>query len=222
MARIDLGGEDSKDELTEALRQLERQQKKPAGPAPAAPGDTDAAKKRAQREREAEHRRSRQDIEGAVEAIRERQEAAERAAPKAKRGPFLWIALSVVVVVLLGVGVLALKPEPLPSPAFSPQEAVRGFWEQVAQGRYQGATVYYPGLVEKYGSRKQAALHLSQTFRDDPPTKVGVIGEPEQLPDTEDLRVSYEIWRRSGRPRTGEFIIRKSSESDGYVIITGP
>ncbi len=176
-----------------------------------------------QREREAEHRRSRQEIEGAVEAIREQQVAAERAAPKAKRGPALWIALGVVVIALLGVAILALKPEPLPPPAYSPQAAVRGFWEQVAQGHYQGATVFYPGLVEKYGSRKQAALHLAHLFRDDPPTRVGVIGEPEQLPDTEDLRVSYEVWRRSGRPRTGEFIIRKAPGEDGsYIIITGP
>jgi hypothetical protein len=223
MARIDLGSEDSKDDLTEALRQLERQQKKAPEPATSVPEDTEAAKRRAQREREAEHRRSREDIEGAVEAIRERQVAVERAAPKAKRGPALWIALGIVAAVLIGAGVLFLKPEPLPPPAASPQEAVRGFWDEIVGSRYQGATVYYPGLVDKYGSRKQAAVHLEQTFRDDPPTRVGAIGEPEELPDTADLRVSYEVWRRSGRPRTGEFIIRKSTgEEGGYVIIIGP
>jgi hypothetical protein len=81
--------------------------------------------------------------------------------------------------------------------------------------------VYYPGLVDKYGSRQQAAVYLRQNFEADPPRNV-TVGEAEPLPETEDLRVSYEVWRRSGRPRTGEFIVRHSESTGGYVIVAGP
>jgi hypothetical protein len=222
MARIDLGGGDSKDELEEALRQLERQQKKPAGTQPSAPADTDAAKRRAQREREAEHKRARGDIQGAVEAIRERQEAEQRAAVRVK-GPrrWPWIVLGVVGLALIALAVMIFRSEPLPAPAMSAKEAVRGFWSSIANRRYEGATVFYPALVDYYGSRQQAALHLSQRFGEDPVTKVNV-GEAEALPESDDVRVSYEVWRRSGRPYKGEFVVRNSgSEEEGYVIVTG-
>ncbi|MCJ7752090.1 MAG: hypothetical protein MUQ65_13510 [Armatimonadetes bacterium] len=224
MARIDLGGDDSQDDLAEALRQLEQQQEKAAEPEEAAekpPADVEAARGRARRERESEHKRSRQDIQGAVEAIRERQ-AAERAVGRKKAGPARWIALGVVLVVLIAAGILFLRPEPLPPPAATPEGAVRGFWDAIAQQNYPGATVFYPALVDRYGSRKQAALYLADRFEKDPVTKV-TVGEAAELPESEDLRVSYEVWRRSGRPTPGEFIVRDSgSEETGYVVITGP
>ena len=224
MARIDLGGDDSQDDLTEALRQLEQQQKKAAEPEEAAdkpPADVEAARRRARREREAEHKRSRQDIQGAVEAIRERQDA-EKAVGRKKAAPARWIALGVVLVVIIAAGIVFLRPEPLPPPAATPEGAVRGFWDAIAQQHYESATVFYPALVDRYGSRKQAALYLADRFERDPVTKV-TVGEAAELPESEDLRVSYEVWRRSGRPTPGEFIVRDSgSEETGYVVITGP
>jgi len=224
MARIDLGGDDSQDDLTEALRQLEQQQKKAAEPEEAAdkpPADVEAARRRARREREAEHKRSRQDIQGAVEAIRERQDA-EKAVGRKKAAPARWIALGVVLVVIIAAGIVFLRPEPLPPPAATPEGAVRGFWDAIAQQHYTGATVFYPALVDRYGSRKQAAVYLADRFDKDPVTKV-TVGEAAELPESEDLRVSYEVWRRSGRPTPGEFIVRDSgSEETGYVVITGP
>ncbi len=223
MARIDLGGDDSKDELAEALRQLERQQEEAAEPEerPASEAEAEAGKRRVKREREAEHKRSRAEIEGAVEAIRERQ-AAERAVRRPKPGPARWVALGVVLAAIVGGAVVFLRPQPLPPPAATPEDAVWGFWAAIEQGHFEGATVFYPALMDRYGSRKQAALYLAGRFERDPITKV-TVGEAEELPDTGDLRVGYEVWRRSGRPTTGEFIVRDSGgEETGYVIITGP
>ena len=224
MARIDLGGDDSQDDLAEALRQLEQQQRKAAQPEEAAekpPADVEAARRRARREREDEHKRSRQDIQGAVEAIRERQDA-EKVVGRKKAGPARRIALGVVLVVIIAAGIVFLRPEPLPPPAATPEGAVRGFWDAIAQQHYESATVFYPALVDRYGSRKQAALYLADRFDKDPVTKV-TVGEAAELPESEDLRVSYEVWRRSGRPTPGEFIVRDSgSEETGYVVITGP
>ncbi|MFB3883498.1 MAG: hypothetical protein ACE149_19710 [Armatimonadota bacterium] len=225
MARIDLDAGDGQDDLSEALRQLEKQQKKPAeGPQPAAaPADSDeAAKRRARREREEAHRRARGDIEGAVEAIRERQLAEERVAAK-KKAPrrWPWIVVGAVAAVLIVVAVLSFRPEPLPPAAVSAKDAVRGFWSAVSEGHYEGATVYYPALVDKYGTRKQAGIYLARKFGEDPVTKVNV-GEPESLPDSGDVRVPYEVWRRSGRPYNGEFVVRDSgSEKAEFVIVTG-
>jgi hypothetical protein len=220
MARIDLG-DDSQDDLADALRELEKQQKKTNGPDTAAP-DAAAAKRRAEEEREAERERSREEVEGAVEAIRERQ-VAERVPPRARAraGPARWVGIAGGAAALVVAAVLFLRPEPLPPPALTPQAAVKGFWESMVQGHYQGATVYYPALVEKYGSRRQAALYLEQTFGEDPPTTVSV-GEPEEISDSDDLRVGYEVWRRSGRPRRSEFIVRHSGGEAGYVIVYGP
>ncbi len=222
MARIDLGGGDSKDELEEALRQLERQQKKPAE-TQGAPAPTDAvAKRRAQREREAEHKRARGDIQSAVEAIREREEAKERVVAK-KKAPrrWPWIVVGVVGLIITGVVVMALLPKPLPPPATTAKQAVSGFWNAIVEKHYEGATVFYPALVDRYGSRKQAAIVLAQRFGEDPPTKV-TVGEAEPLPESDDLRVTYEVWRRSGRPYNGECVVRNSGgEKTGYTIVTG-
>jgi hypothetical protein len=207
MARIDLDG-DSGGDLNEALKQLEERQKRSAAQkgveSPEAEEDTQTARRRFQREREAGHRQSREDIQGDLEAIRERQE--ERKPRKKRAGPTRWVVL----------------PVPLPEPAYSPEGAVRGFWQSISEGHYEGATVFYPALVDKYGSRRQAAMYLEDRFASDPVTKV-TVGAPEELPDTGDLRVPYEVWRRSGRPTTGEFIVRGAGPpTNTYSIITGP
>jgi len=223
MARIDLDGDDAQDDLAEALRQLERQQKKPAEGGARRPSEQDLERRKQEREREADHRRSRDEVQGAVAAIRERQIAQERAVPSRRARPSLarWIVLGIIALAVVVSTAIALWPEPLPPPAVSPQEAVRGFWGQIIAGKYEGAPVYYPALIDKYGSRKQAALFLEQELAADPPTKVNV-SEPEALPDSDDLRVGYEVWRRSGRPRAGEFIVRDTgAEETGYIIITG-
>jgi hypothetical protein len=222
MGRIDLDSDGSHDELADALRQLEKRQQAADSP-PRADAGAEAARRRARREREEEHRRARGEIEGAVEAIRERQLAEEQRAAAKKRAPrrWAWIVLGVVAVAVIVTAALALRPEPLPPPAMSAEEAVRGFWEAIAAGHYQGATVYYPALVETYGSRRQAAVYLIEKFGGDPPTKI-TVGEAELLPESDDLRVSYQIWRRSGRPYSGEFVVRDSgSEKADYVIVTG-
>jgi hypothetical protein len=223
MARIELGGGESQDELADALRRLEEQQKKRSADTTQPPAaDPAVAKRRARREREEGHRQARGDIQGAVEAIRERQLAEERVAAK-KKGPrrWPWVVLGVGAAALIVLAVMVLRPEPLPPPATSAEEAVRGFWGAIRDGRYQGSTVYYPALVDKYGSRKQAGLYLAERFGEDPPTKVNV-GEADALPDSDDVRVSYEVWRRSGRPYSGEFVVRNSgSEIAGFVIIAG-
>ncbi len=129
--------------------------------------------------------------------------------------------LGAVVLGLIVVAAIALRPTPLPPAAVSAKEAVGQFWKAVADKHYEGATVFYPALVDKYGSRRQAGLYLAQKFGEDPPTKV-TVGEADPLPGTDDVRVSFEVWRRSGRPYTGEFVVRDTgSEKEGYVIVTG-
>jgi hypothetical protein len=221
MARIDLDGDDSQDDLAEALQQLEQRQKGPAAPETEQPSGDESAKRRAQRERKEGHRRSREEIQGAVEAIRERQET-ERASARSRTAasPVRWIIVAAVGAVAIVLAAIFFRPEPLPEPAVTPEAAVRGFWESLSQDRYQAATVYYPSLVDKYGSRKQAAVYLKQNFEADPPRNV-TVGEAEELPDTTDLRVSFEMWRRSGRPRAGEFIVRHSEDDGGYIIVAG-
>jgi len=127
MARIDLDGDDSQDDLTEALRQLEQRQKRSDAPEAAPPSGDETGKRRAERERKEEHRRSRQEIQGAVEAIRERQET-ERATAGRRTAvsPVRWIVFGAVALVALAAAIFFLWPEPLPEPAATPESAVRG------------------------------------------------------------------------------------------------
>ncbi len=223
VARIDLGGDDPGDDLAKALQELEKRQRRqeserrPASEAEET-RDEDAARRRARQQQEAERQKSRDEIEGAVEAIRERQVAERAPARRAGVRPARWIALGVISAGAIALAVVLLRPQPLPPPATSPQAAVEGFWHAIGRGHYEGATVYYPALIENYGSRRQAALHLEEMFGDDPPVKV-TVGAPQELADSDDLRVTYEVWRRSGMPRKGEFIVRDSGSATGYVIV---
>lgn len=232
--RIDLGDDDSDDALKQAMRDLERQlggrqeaaETEPPDKedAPAEPPPETEGRRKVEQERDARHRESREGIQDAVEAIERDQEAiaasrAARPAPSRIR----WVVLGVLVVGAIAVAAVMLRPEPLPPPAQYPQEAVEGFWREIVAGSYEGATVYYPNLVERFGSRKQAALHLRDLFQENPPIEVTSVGTPEELPDSADLRVSYEVYLRNGLPRTGEFIVRYTGDpATGYAIASSP
>jgi hypothetical protein len=228
--RIDLGGDDSDDSLKDAMRQLERQLEKQQDAAPEEPAEADGgaaptaeeaeAKRQFEEERKAGHRRSREDIQDALEAIGREQQAAAKRRPRRGVSPVVWVVLGVVVVGAIAAGALALRPEPLPPMASTPEQAVRGFWQALIDGKYEAATVYYPGLLEKYASRKQAAFYLRDQFGENPPIDITSIGEAEELPDSGDLRVSYEVALRNGWPRPGEFIVRAAPGGEaGYVIV---
>jgi hypothetical protein len=133
-----------------------------------------------------------------------------------------WVLVGIAAVGLIAAAVVRLRPKPLPPPAASAEAAVTGFWKALIAGDHEGATVYYPTLVDRYGSRKQAALMLGQYFGGNPPTSIYQVGEAEGVPDSDDLRVSYEVILRSTRPRRGECIVRYSEQQQGYVITAGP
>ena len=238
--RIDLGDDDSQDSLADAMRQLEQDMAGRLKPAEAKPeegeeeaGPSDepsAAKQEFEEARDAEHRKSREGIQDALEQIdRDQRETVGRGVRRKAPSPIKWVAIAVLLVGLIGAAVVTLRPEPLPPPAASPQEAVRGFWAALVEENYEAATVHYPALVDRYGSRKQAALHLRDMFGGNPPIQVSSVGEPEALPESGDLRVSYEVFLRNGRVRTGEFIVRQASfarrgasPEPVYFIVTAP
>ena len=205
--RIDLNGEDGgPEDLQDAFRQLEKQQKEAAEKPPEEP-----------------KAKPRPDIKDAVLQIKEQQEEAERE-PEVSPWPrrLRWSIIGFGLVTVLVATAMLLWPTPMPAPALSPRGAVRGFWSALIEENYEGATVFYPSMVDRYGSRKQAALRLQEVFREDPPVRISSIGSAESVPDSNDIRVSYEIFLRSGRPRTGEAIVSGADlEESGYVIITG-
>jgi hypothetical protein len=209
--RIDLNGEDGgPDELQDAFRQLEEQQKA-------------AAEKTPEKRPEEPKAKPRPDIKDAVLRIKEQQEEAERE-PEVSPWPGIlrWSIIGLGVATIVVAVAMLLWPTPMPAPALSPREAVRGFWSALIEENYEGATVFYPSMVDRYGSRKQAALRLREVFREDPPVRISSIGSAEAVPDSDDTRVGYEIFLRSGRPRTGEAIISGADlEESGYVIISG-
>ncbi|GEM_PF-2306574 len=228
--RIDLDGEGSGG-LEEAMRELERRQKRRAargqGPAePAEEGDQerDEARRRFLRQREQAHRRAREDISEAIDRIRVEQRAAraaQRRRPWARAVAYGLLGLMVVAGTVLAA--LALRPEPPPPVASSPQEAVRLFWQALIEGRHTHAASYCPGLVDRYGSVAQAAHRLASHYRANPPARIVAIGEPEELPDGEGLRVSYEVRLRDGRPHVGEVIVSPSADRErGFLILYGP
>jgi len=194
------------DELQEALRDLERLQRAPA-PKPQEPEPKPG-----------------EEVEEAVRRIAEeqREERARRArkpSPLAKAKWPILILLSLAVVVAC---VMILLPEPLPPPAESATEAVEGFWQAVIAGKYQGATVYCPSLVDKYGSREQAARYLKEQFQANPPMVVRNVELGETEPDSLNLIVTYEVIRRTGSPLTGQAVVMDTRDPErGYVILSG-
>jgi hypothetical protein len=196
--RIDLGGDDSEGGLEEALRQLQRPRRQPEAEQP------------------------QQQLQEAVREIAEQQKVAPRRGPSRAPAWLKWVVLAVIVIGAIVAAVVFARPEPLPPPATSAKDAVVGFWKSVIAGNYQAATVYCPDLIRKYGSRRQAANWLSEQFSSNPPVRLGRVGEPEQLPDSTDTRVSYQVYLRSGTPRTGDAIVSDTGDrKTGYVITAG-
>ena len=229
--RIDLG-DDSDDSLKDAMRQLERQLEKQKKGEPEEPAEAEGeltptedeaeAKRRFEEERRAGHRRSREDIQDALEAIGREQEAAAKRRPRRGVSPVVWVVLGVVVVAGVVVAAVGLRPEPLPPAAVTPEQAVEGFWQALIDGKYEAATVYYPEVVERYASRKQAALYLRDQFGENPPIAITSVGETEEISDSGDLRVRYEVTLRNGWPRPGEFIVRRvaGTQAEYAIVVT--
>lgn len=196
--RIDLDDDAGGDggDLEEALRQLQRGAK---------PGPT---------------KQTREEVQDAVREIAvEQRKLAESRKVRPRPRWLIWAILGPVILIALIIAVVELKPEPLPPPAATAQEAVSGFWRSLIDGKYEAATVYYPSMVDKYGSRKQAAEKLREHFADNPPVRISKLGEAEEVPDSSDLRISYEVYLRSGTPRTGDAIV--TSGAQGYEIVAG-
>jgi len=199
---LDTNGGDSNDDLEKALRQLQRTQKRQPR------SDAD------------DKQQTREEVQDAVRELAEQQKVAAEARKRAPRPVWLIpVLIGAVVLVAIIIAVITLKPEPLPPPATTAQGAVSGFWRSLIDGKYEAATVYCPSMIDKYGSRKQAAERLRETFGQNPPVRLSQVGDPEELPDSSDLRISYEIYLRSGTPRNGDAIV--SGSGGTYVIVAG-
>ncbi len=172
--RIDLNGEDGgPDDLQDAFRQLEKQQQQ-----------QDAAEKPPEEPKA----KPRPDLKDAVLQIKEQQKEAERE-PQVSPWPrrLRWSIIGLGVVTVLVATAMLLWPTPMPDPALSPRGAVRGFWSALIEEDYEGATVFYPSMVDRYGSRKQAAVRLQEVFREDPPVRISSIGAAEGVPSSRAL-----------------------------------
>ena len=194
------------DELQEALRDLERLRRAPA-PKPQEPEPT-----------------PREEVEEAVRRIAEEQleERARRARKPSPLAKAKWPVLILLSLAVVAWCVMLLLPEPMPPPAESATEAVDGFWKAVIAGKYQGATVYCPSLVDKYGSREQAARYLKEQFQANPPTVVRNVQLADTMPESANLIVNYEVIRRSGSPITGQAVVLDTKDpKQGYVIVAG-
>jgi hypothetical protein len=197
--RIDIEGGDPQNEIEEALRQLTQRQRPP--------------------ERD-------DDLERAVQEVAEHQRAVGVARRPKPPSPWAariaWIGIAVVVIGLIVAAVLLTRPEPLPDPATNPEEAVRGFWNSIIEGHYEGATVFYPSLVQSYGSRRQAAQHLRELYAGNPPVNLRRVEQDPDQPDPNTYRVTYEVYMRSGLPKVGDCtVVPPATQTTGYVIITG-
>jgi hypothetical protein len=194
---IDESG-DGQNEIAEALRQLNRQQRA--------------------RNRESE-------LERAVQEVGEQQKASAPPAPERQKpaGPWgtrlAWIGIAVVVIGLIVTVAVVMRPEPPPPRAATAKEAVQRFWTCLIQEKYEAATYYYPAMQSNYGSASQAAERLREVFQSNPPTFIRNIGEAEQIPDTTTFRVTYDVIKKSGQPQVGEFQV--TDTGTGFVIVTG-
>jgi len=197
MAQDDRPGS-PRDELQEALRDLARQQRRAPSPTPG------------------------EEVAEAVERIAERQREERRRRPPSRWARAKWPAMGVATLALVVVCVIVLWPEPLPPAAESATEAVEGFWRAIIGGRYEAATVYCPSLVDRYGSRAQAARFLKGHFSSNPPTMVRNVTVSGTVPDSLDLIVDYEVIRRSGSPFSGQAVVTDTGDrKQGYVIVSG-
>lgn len=197
--RFDLDADgDGQNEIADALRQLNRQQRA--------------------RDRESE-------LERAVQEVAEQQKAAAPPPPTRRKSTspwgarLAWIGIAVVVIGLMATVWALNRPEPPPPPAATAEEAVREFWNCLIQGEYEAATYYYPAMQTNYGSASQAAERLREVFQSNPPTFIRSIGEAEPIPDTTTFRVTYDVIKKSGQPQVGAFQVTDTGA--GFVIVTG-
>jgi len=160
-------------------------------------------------------------VEDAVREIAEQQREERRVRPRSRLSRAKWILLGVAMVGFVAGAAIALRPAPLPPPATSAVEAVRGFWTAIIAGDYEGATVYTPFLMARYGSRKQAALQLKRLFHENPPVALRSVELAGTVPDSADLLVGYEAVRKSGRPLTGQAVVMDSGDPKVGFTITG-
>ncbi len=196
--RIDIDGGDPQDEIEKALRQLTQRQR-PAQP--------------------------QQELDRAVQEVAEQQkeevtrrQAASR--PWVKKAA--WAGISVAVLGLIAAIVIVTRPEPPPPPAPTAEDAVRGFWNCIIDGKYEAAISYYPELRTLYGSSAQAGGELRQRLSSNPPTSVNQVGPAEPVAGTTQYKVPYEVYLRSGQPRIGRFLVNDTgSPSQGFVIVEG-
>jgi hypothetical protein len=205
MAKPGKPADDAYDELQDALRELERQQR---------PGASPGARRGSGEEQK-------QDVADAVREIAELQREERRARPAPRLSKAKWPLLGIAIAAFVVAAVIVFRPEPLPPPAKSAPEAVEGFWTAIIAGRYEGATVYVQFLVTRYGSRKQAALELKRLFEDNPPVTLRKVELVGNVPDSPDLLVDYEVIRRSGRPLTGQAVVMDSGDPKTGFTITG-
>jgi len=198
--RIDIDGGDAQNEIADALRQLDRRQRAV---------DRDS------------------ELERAVQEVAEQQKVSappppQRTPDTARGSRLAWIGLAVVVIGLVAAVLIFMRQEPPPAPAQNAQEAVRGFWTCLIEGKYEAATYYGRYLQTTYGSPSQAGEALRERFQGNPPAVIRTIGDPELVPDTTTYRVPYEVYMKSGLPRVGEFIVSDTgSPSTGFIIING-
>ena len=191
---------DSQDELQEALRELERQRRAAPKPIP------------------------REAVQDAIKEIAEqqREEKARGAKGPSRLATLKWPIIAVLTLAILVVCAIIFRPAPLPPPAESAAEAVEGFWKATAAGNYRAATVYYPSLVDRYGSPEQAGRFLKDHFQGNPPTVVRSVKVAGNVPDSLDLIVDYEVVLRSGKPQIGQAIVTDTQDPKrGYVILSG-
>ncbi len=193
------------DELEEALRQLEQRQRRAA-------------------QRSKLQEVSTEEVSEAVRqiAVEQKEEKARRARKPSFLARAKWPLLSVLSALAVIVCIAVLWPKPLPPPATSATAAVQGFWAAVIKGDYRGATVYYPALIERYGSREQAAQFLKRHFSTNPPTVVRNVVETGTKPDSLELIVTYEVVHRSGSPTVGQAVVVDTKDpKQGFVIVGG-
>jgi hypothetical protein len=98
---------------------------------------------------------------------------------------------------------------------------VRGFWTQLIEGKYEAATGYWPALQTKYGSAAQAGAQLRETLKANPPTGIREVGPATPIPDTNQYRVPFVVYKREGQC-TGEWLVNYTgAPSTGFVIVSG-
>jgi hypothetical protein len=196
--RIDIDGGDPQHEIEEALRQLTERQRAP---------------------------QPEEDLERAIQEVGEQQKEVVVTRRRKADRPLLpriaWIGFAIVALgLLLTVVFVFARQEPPPPAATNAEDAVRLFWTCLIEEKYEAATSYWPQLQTRYGSAAQAGAQLRDNLRSNPPANIRSVGPAEVTPDGQ-YRVPYEVYMRSGQPRTGELTVSNIGPTTGFVITAG-